>query len=56
MYIGPHVQDFLFLSDFLKNNPILNCIAIPPVGPKMLHTKQYTDRRTDEGAHRHDEA
>jgi len=46
----------LILVRFSKNNQILNCLGIPPVGPQLLHANQYTDRRTDGGADRHDEA
>jgi hypothetical protein len=44
------------LVRFSKNNPIINCTEIPPLGSELLHSKQYTNRRADEGADRHDEA
>jgi len=57
MYIGPHVQYPLFLSDFngtlhilmdfRKNSHILNFMKIRPVGAQMYHADGRTNRQTE---------
>jgi len=57
--INVHVSSctvLFIIVRFSKNNPILNCVEIPQLGPELSHSNQYTDRRADEGADRHDEA
>jgi len=56
MYVGPHVQYPLFLSDFNENcifstvfsrNPqISNFIKIRPVGAELIHANGRTDGQT----------
>jgi hypothetical protein len=57
MYIGPHVQYPLFLSDFnetlhipidlRKIQKILNFMNIHPVGAEMYHLDGRTDEQTE---------
>ena len=63
MYIGPHVQYPLFLSDFnetlhipidlRKIKKILNFMNIHPVGAEMYHLDRRTDGRTNRQKDRH---